>query len=168
MSSRIKNFKQFNESIMVKTTESLTWIDVAKPSDLDLNKIDVLKVKEKVNKEIYSMSESEKEDVFNEIEKMIQTLGCTIEDLTNPIFVKEHLDELTMRNNIIEEGFFTDIKDKIINILAKIFEWGTAIGSILTIVVSSLGGSFIGVMTGAIALTISILASAYIYNKINK
>jgi len=61
-----------------------------------------------------------------------------------------------------------NIKDKIINILANIFEWGTAIGSILTIVVSALGGSFIGVMTGAIALTISILASAYIYNKINK
>lgn len=165
MNSIIKNFKQFSESNIFQYQPPSVIDDYKianKSSDLDLNPTDFLKVKENVNKKLNSLTKNEKEDVFNEIEKMTQKLGCAIQDLTDPIFVKEHIDELSKRTHVVQEGFFSDIKDRVINFLLKVFEWGTAIGSILIIGVSALDKSFWGVMTGGIALTISIIASAYL------
>ena len=151
----IKNYKQFNESMDISNAE-------VNPSDLDLDKMDEIKVKETIFKKISSMSDYEMNLVFDELENMTKKLNCNIEDLTDPIFVKKHLDEITNYHNVIEEGFFSNIGDKITNFFSKVFEWGSALGSIIMICVSALKGSFWGAFTGGMALSISILASAYL------
>jgi len=146
---RIKNYKQFNESYQTDT-------------NLELNSSEMYKIKENIYNNLDSMSEIQKDSIFQELENMSHKLNCTIEDLSNPSFVKEHIDQITKSNDVIEEGFFTDMKYKIFKFLSKIFGWGGPIGSLIMIVISSLNANFWGVFTGAISFTISVLASAYL------
>ena len=147
---RINNYQQFKESYF--------------SDNLDLNSKEKIEIENNVYKTIYSMSDQEINSVFNELEKMTHKLHCTMEELSNPDFVKLHLDEINGKS-AIEEGFFSDMKDKIFSFFSKVFEWGTALGSILLIVISALDGSFWGVFTSAMALALSILASAFLQRK---
>ncbi len=84
--------------------------------------------------------------------------------MSNPAFVKEHLDQITSQS-VIEEGFFSDMKDKVYKFLSRVFEWGAPLGSFIMIVINSINGNFWGIFSSAVALAIAILASAYVAKK---
>lgn len=165
MENRIKTFNQFNESFYDKSTPDFSIQELDVEKDLDLKYSRAQDIKKRVLEKFNSMTPSEKKLIFDEIEKVSNTLDCDIEDLEDPVFIKNHLDELATRHISMEEGFWSDIKQKLFDFFLKIFEWGTAIVSILTIVISSIDGNFTGVFTGGMALAISIIASAYLYTK---
>lgn len=146
---KIYRYRQFNESY-----------------NLDLNLEEKIRIEEKVSEKINSMDDYQINSAFNGLEKIANKLDCNMEDLSDPVFVKNNLSE--MASCIIEEGFFNDVKERMYRILAKVFEWGSAIGSIIMIVVNALGGSSVGVFLSAMALSISILAGAYIRTKVNQ
>lgn len=146
---KIYRYKQFNESY-----------------NLELSIEEKNSIEEIVSEKINSMDDYDINSTFNELEKIVYKLNCTMEDLLDPIFVKEHLSEMAL--SVIEEGFFNNMKEKIYKILTKVFQWGSAIGSIIMIVINATAGSYWGVFLSAIALTISILAGAYIGTKVNQ
>lgn len=147
---KIKSYKQFNESNSQK--------------DLDLK--EELEIKSKLNSNIELMSDSQLNLVFSELEKITEKLNCSIEDLTDVDFVKNNLYNI-IHNSTISEGFFSDIKNTVLRIFSKFFEWGSAIGSIVGVIISSINGNFWGIIVSAIAFVITGLASAYISRKIN-
>lgn len=144
---RINTYKQFNESY-----------------NLDLNSSEKKEIEEKVYKKLEEMDSQELDYVFNELEKMARKLKCDVDDLSNPAFVKEHLDQITSQG-VIEEGFFSDMKDKVYKFLSRVFEWGAPLGSFIMIVINSINGNFWGIFSSAVALAIAILASAYVAKK---
>lgn len=150
MKMRICNYKQFNESY-----------------DLELNTDDRNKIEEKVYRRINSMDETQMNSIFNELEKMAHKLNCTVAELSNPAFVKSRLDHITSQS-VIAEGFLDNMKERVFRFLGKVFEWGSAIGSIMMIVTNALNGNGLGIFSSAMALAISILASSYINTKINQ
>lgn len=147
---KIKSFQQFNES---------------NSSNLGLDINQEMKIKDKVNSKIELMTDSELNMVFYELEKMSHKLNCNIEDLTDSVFVKDNLYNLV--NSSIFESFLGNIKDMILKLLAKFFEWGVFIINLITVVCFSIEGSFWGVFVSSICLLISGLASVYIHNKLN-
>lgn len=144
---RIHNYKQFNESY-----------------NLDLNIEEKNKIEEKIYKKIDSMDSHELDSIFNELEKMARKLNCDVYDLSNPVFVKANLDQITSQSPI-EEGFFSDMKDKVYRFFSRVFEWGAPLGSFIMIILNSINGSVLGIFASAMALAISILASAYVAKK---
>lgn len=148
---KIKSFQQFNESNSTNL-------------GLDLNQ--EMEIKDKVNSKIKLMTDSELNLVFDELEKMSHKLNCNIEDLKDPVFVKDNLYNL-VKSSILSESFFSSIKDMILKLFAKFFEWGLFIINLITVICFSIEGNFWGVFISSISLLISGLASAYIHNKLN-
>lgn len=168
----IKTFKQFNENYEVHIdTHNLYKYNV---EDLHLSKEEELKIKDETVDIINKMNSLDKLKVSEELEKLTDKFGCTLKDLTNPVFVKEYLDrEIIMRNKdkeleSVQEGFGDWVKDKLLKFFSFIFGLGAPILSVFMIISNTLSSNFWGVVTGAIALSISILASAFISSKINK
>lgn len=165
----IKTFKQFNENYDTHVdTQDLYKYNV---EDLHLNKEEELKIKDETVDIINKMNSLDKLKVSEELEKLTDKFGCSLEDLTNPVFVKEYLDrEIIMRNKdkeleAVQEGFGDWIKEKLMKFFSFIFGLGAPILSVFMIVSSSINNNFWGVFTGAMALTISILASAWISSR---
>jgi hypothetical protein len=144
---RINTYKQFNESY-----------------NLDLNSSEKKEIEEKVYKKLEEMDSQELDYVFNELEKMARKLKCDVDDLSNPVFVKEHLDQITSQG-VIEEGFFSDMKDKVYRFFSRVFEWGAPLGAFIMIILNSINGNVLGIFASAMALAIAILASAYVAKK---
>ncbi len=165
----IKTFKQFNENYDTHIdTQDLYKYNV---EDLHLNKEEELKIKDETVDIINKMNSLDKLKVSEELEKLTDKFGCSLEDLTNPVFVKEYLDrEIIMRNKdkeleAVQEGFGDWIKEKLMKFFSFIFGLGAPILSVFMIVSNSINNNFWGVFTGAMALTISILASAWISSR---
>ncbi len=165
----IKTFKQFNENYVTHVdTQNLYKYNV---EDLNLNKEEELKIKDETVDIINKMNSLDKLKVSEELEKLTDKFGCSLEDLTNPVFVKEYLDrEIIMRNKdkeleAVQEGFGDWIKEKLLKFFSFIFGLGAPILSVFMIVSNSINNNFWGVFTGAMALTISILASAWISSR---
>ncbi len=165
----IKTFKQFNENYDTHVdTQDLYKYNV---EDLHLNKEEELKIKDETVDIINKMNSLDKLKVSEELEKLTDKFGCSLEDLTNPVFVKEYLDrEIIMRNKdkeleAVQEGFGDWIKEKLLKFFSFIFGLGAPILSVFMIVSNSINNNFWGVFTGAMALTISILASAWISSR---
>ncbi len=165
----IKTFKQFNENYVTHVdTQNLYKYNV---EDLHLNKEEELKIKDETVDIINKMNSLDKLKVSEELEKLTDKFGCSLEDLTNPVFVKEYLDrEIIMRNKdkeleAVQEGFGDWIKEKLLKFFSFIFGLGAPILSVFMIVSNSINNNFWGVFTGAMALTISILASAWISSR---
>ncbi len=165
----IKTFKQFNENYDTHIdTQDLYKYNV---EDLHLNKEEELKIKDETVDIINKMNSLDKLKVSEELEKLTDKFGCSLEDLTNPVFVKEYLDrEIIMRNKdkeleAVQEGFGDWIKEKLLKFFSFIFGLGAPILSVFMIVSNSINNNFWGVFTGAMALTISILASAWISSR---
>lgn len=166
----IKTFKQFNEN-----TTHLHFHDKDlyqyNVEDLHLNKEEDVKIKHETTDIINKMNSLDKLKVSEELEKLTKKFGCTLEDLTNPVLVKEYLDrEIIMRNKdkeleAVQEGLGDYIKEKLLKFFSYIFGLGAPILSVFMIVSGAINNSFWGVFTGAMALTISILASAWISSK---
>jgi hypothetical protein len=152
---RIHNYKQFNESYVP---------DPLAPGNLDLNIKEKNEIEEKIYKKIDSMNSQELDSIFNELEKMARKLKCDVDDLSNPVFVKEHLDQITSQS-VIEEGFFSDMKDKVYRFFSRVFEWGAPLGAFIMIILNSINGNVLGIFASAMALAIAILASAYVAKK---
>lgn len=144
---RIHNYKQFNESY-----------------NLDLNIKEKNEIEEKIYKKIDSMSSKELDSIFNELEKMARKLNCDVSDLSNPAFVKAHLNQISSQSPI-EEGFFSNMKDKVYGFFSRVFEWGAPLGMFIMIVINAINGNVFGIFASAMALCIAILASAYVANK---
>lgn len=170
----IKTFNQFNENYL-NSTDFINPGKILcdyKVEDLGLSKPEELNIKYKMVNKINSMNYAEKSKVSEELQNLTKRFDCKIEDLTNPLFVKKYLDrEIKLRDKqeefeSVHEGFGEYIKEKIIKFLSYVFQIGSTLGSLFLMISSIIDNSFWGVVTGAIALTVSILASAYISSKI--
>jgi hypothetical protein len=177
----IKTFKKFNENYSTNLsipsniisqnfyTNNLYPYDI---EELGLTKEEDMKVRTKTTDTLNRMDNSHKLEIAEELEKLTKKFGCSLEDLTNPVFVKEFLDrEIIMRDKHkelegIQEGFGDWVKEKLLKFLSYIFQIGSTLGSLFLIISSAINNNFWGVFTGAIALTISILASAWISSKV--
>ncbi len=165
----IKTFKQFNENYGTHLyTQDLYKYNV---EDLHLDKEEEVKIKHETTDIINKMNSLDKLKVSEELEKLTEKFGCTLEDLTNPVWVKEYLDTEIIRRDkhkeleAVQEGFGDWIKEKLLKFFSFIFGLGAPILSIFMIVSGAINNSFWGVFTGAMALTISILASAWISSR---
>lgn len=176
----IKTFKQFNENYSESPTDlaifSNNFIDNKlyeyDVKELHLSKEEDMRVKNKTIDSLNQMNSFQRDEISEELEKIAKNFACELEDLTNPVFVKEKLDRevvLSGENKELEEiqeGILHFIKEKLLKFFSVIFDIGSTLGSLFMIVSSIVENSFWGVVTGAMALTISILASAYISSKI--
>ncbi len=164
----IKTFKQFNENHF-NHFDNLCEYDT---EELGLSKSEELEIKDSTVNKINSMSYTEKLKISDELKNLTEKFNCNIEDLTNPIFVKEYLDrEIEMRNKqrefeSVHEGFGEYIKEKIIKFFSYVLQIGSTLGSLFFMISGIVENSFWGVFTGAMALAISILASAYLSSKL--
>lgn len=177
----IKTFKQFNENYSTnlipsnKISQNFYTSNVY-PYDIEelgLTKEEDMKVRTKTTDAFNRMDNSHKLKIGEELEKLTKRFGCTFEDLTNPVWVKEFLDaEIIARGKDkelegIQEGFGDYVKEKLLKFLSVMFQIGSTLGSLFLVISSAINNSFWGVFTGGMALAISILASAWVSSKIN-
>jgi hypothetical protein len=171
----IKTFKQFNENYFNyfnsnQPHKNLYEYDV---EDLGLSKSEELKIKTSTVDKIESMSHSEKSKISDELKNLTEKFGCEMEDLTNPVIVKEFLDrEIKLRNKekefeSVQESFGEYIKEKIIKFFSYVLQIGSTLGSLFFMISGIVENNFWSVFTGAMALAISILASAFLSSKLN-
>ena len=175
----IKTFKQFNENystnLSIPNNMRGSWIPYSYDNieELGLTKEEDMKVRTKTIDAFNRMDNLHKLKISEELEKLTKKFGCSLEDLTNPVFVKEFIDkEIIMRDKHkelegIQEGFGDWVKEKLLKFLSVIFQIGSTLGSLFILISSAIDSSFWGVFTGAMGLAISILASAWVSSKVN-
>jgi hypothetical protein len=125
------------------------------------------KLKDSIYQRVESMNLSEKNRIITELQNMANKFGCEISDLTDPNFVKGNLESKIKKENldeVIEESFWQNIKDKLWKFFCRLFEISTFMASIIGIIYFAVAGSFWGVFLSAIAAAISVLVSAIFYN----
>lgn len=183
---RLATFKQFNESsnsISVNNSTSNSGnyhfqtgptVDFKIDTNIDTAGLGLDKQKENVIKQQVSskfekLSEQDKKTLLFDLTKLTNEFGCELEDLTDPTIVKDFIEEWCKRKGLskffVKEGFWSDLKDKVIKALGTMFEWAAVTTSFLSILLFGIQGSFWGVVIGALALSISLLVSGLVKRK---